>query len=315
MFLEGATPHSIAKHLTEQGILSPGGKQKWNQSAVKSILQNEKYKGDALLQKSYTVDFLTKKKKMNEGEIPQYYVENSHEAIIEPLVFEMVQQEMARRKSGKNRHSGVGMFASRIKCGDCCGWYGSKIWHSNSKYRRKIWQCNQKFQGDDRCATPHFDEETIKRLFVSAVNKLLAGKEEIIVNFDLIRDTLFDTTLLEAEVKQLQSEMGIVAEMIQGCINENARVALDQAVYQERYDGLVSRFDVAKARYEEATQNLSDKKARGEMMEGFITELKQQDGLITDFDERLWHSLLDFATVYSETDVRFTFKNGMEIRA
>ena len=79
MFLEGATPHSIAKHLTERGILSPGGKEKWNQSAVKSILTNEKYKGDALLQKSYTVDFLTKKKKMNEGEIPQYYVENSHE--------------------------------------------------------------------------------------------------------------------------------------------------------------------------------------------------------------------------------------------
>lgn len=101
MFLEGSTPFSIAKHLTEQGVLSPGGKEKWNVSAVKSILTNEKYKGDALLQKSYTVDFLSKKKKANEGEIPQYYEENSHEAIIEPLVFEMVQQEMARRQTGK----------------------------------------------------------------------------------------------------------------------------------------------------------------------------------------------------------------------
>jgi hypothetical protein len=77
MFLESCTPHTIAKYLTEQGIPSPGGKAKWNSSTIRSILSNEKMKGDALLQKSCTVDFLTKKKKMNEGEIPQYYVENS----------------------------------------------------------------------------------------------------------------------------------------------------------------------------------------------------------------------------------------------
>ena len=75
MFLQGMTPHGIAARLTADGIKSPGGKDKWNAGAVRSILTNEKYKGDALLQKSYTVDFLTKKKKVNEGEIPQYYVE------------------------------------------------------------------------------------------------------------------------------------------------------------------------------------------------------------------------------------------------
>ncbi len=99
MFLQGMTPHGIAARLTADGIKSPGGKDKWNAGAVRSILTNEKYKGDALLQKSYTVDFLTKKKKVNEGEIPQYYVEGNHEAIISPEVFEMVQQEMERRKT------------------------------------------------------------------------------------------------------------------------------------------------------------------------------------------------------------------------
>jgi DNA invertase Pin-like site-specific DNA recombinase len=74
MFLEGATPHGIAKRLTAQGIPTPGGKAKWGATTVRSILANEKYKGDALLQKSYTTDFLTKKKKVNEGEVPQYYV-------------------------------------------------------------------------------------------------------------------------------------------------------------------------------------------------------------------------------------------------
>lgn len=142
MFLQGMTPHGIAARLTADGIKSPGGKDKWNAGAVRSILTNEKYKGDALLQKSYTVDFLTKKKKVNEGEIPQYYVEGNHEAIIQPEVFELVQQELKRRKQGRGPHSGVHLFSGKIRCGQCGEWYGSKVWHSNSKYRRVIWQCS-----------------------------------------------------------------------------------------------------------------------------------------------------------------------------
>lgn len=315
MFLEGGTPHFIAKHLTSKGIPTPGGKEVWSQTTVKAILTNEKYKGDALLQKSYIEDFLTKKQVINNGEIPQYYVENAHEAIIEPVVFDMVQQEMARRKSGKNRHSGVGMFASRIKCGECGSWYGSKVWHSTSKYRRTIYRCNHKFNGDMRCKTPHLDEDTIKRLFVSAVNKLLADKDEIIANFALLRDDLYGTADLEVERMTLQEETAVVAELIQKCIGENARTALDQREYQERYEGLVARFDTAKARFEEVSKLVTDKKARSELVEAFTTELARQDGLLTEFDERLWFSLVDFATVYGEDDVRFIFKDGTEITA
>jgi site-specific DNA recombinase len=95
MFLQGMTYHGIASKLTADGIKTPGGKDKWSISTVKSILSNEKYKGDALLQKCFTVDYLTKKQKKNEGEIPQYYVEGNHEAIIPPEKFDMVQREMA----------------------------------------------------------------------------------------------------------------------------------------------------------------------------------------------------------------------------
>ena len=313
MFLDGYSPYAIAKHLTTEGILSPGGKKKWNRNSIKSILSNEKYKGDALLQKSYTVDFLTKKKKINEGEIPQYYVENAHEAIIEPVVFEMVQQELSRRRSGANRHSGIGPFSSRIKCGECGSWYGSKVWHSNSKYRRTIYQCNNKFK--EKCKTPHLDEKSIKQLFVSAVNKLIADKDEIIANFILMKQSLFDTTALETERSDLQNEMTVVTELIQKCIGENARIALDQTEYKKRYDGLVERFDKAKARLDEVAEQISEKKARGERIEAFIADLGKQDGLITEFDKRLWYSLVDFATVYKEDDVRFTFKDDTSIRA
>lgn len=98
MFLDGKTPSGIAARLSRQGIPSPAGKEKWQSSTVKSILTNEKYKGDALLQKTFTVDFLQKKKKANEGEVPQYYVENSHPAIVTEEVFDLVQHELRRRQ-------------------------------------------------------------------------------------------------------------------------------------------------------------------------------------------------------------------------
>ncbi len=315
LYLEGYTPHTIAKRLTADGIPSPGGKDRWMSGTVKSILTNEKYKGDALLQKRYTVDFLTKKMKANEGEVPQYYVENSHPAIISPEVFDMVQAEMKRRKLAPNRHSGTGMFASRIICGQCGGYYGSKVWHSTDKYRRTIYQCNNKFKGDEKCGTPHLDEETIKRLFMTAVNKLLADRDEILANFETIKGVLFDTAALDAEQTNLQSEVAVVAELIQKCVDENARIAQSQDEYLRRYEGLVDRFETAKRRFEEVGALLTETKARREMVEAFIDSLKKQDGLVTSFDEHLWYGLVDYATVYSQDNVRFAFKNGTVIQA
>lgn len=108
------------------------GNAKWNTSTIESILTNEKYKGSAILQKKFTVDFLTKKVKKNEGEVPQYYVEHSHPAIIAPEEWEQVQKEYRLRKSyGRHRNS-LSPFSSKIICGDCGSFYGAKVWHSTS---------------------------------------------------------------------------------------------------------------------------------------------------------------------------------------
>ena len=104
LFVEGQTPSAIAKHLTCTGIPTPAKKTNWQASTVRSILTNEKYKGDAILQKTFCVDFLTKKMKPNEGEVPQYYVENSHPAIIQPAVFDEVQLELERRRQCNSKY-------------------------------------------------------------------------------------------------------------------------------------------------------------------------------------------------------------------
>jgi DNA invertase Pin-like site-specific DNA recombinase len=167
LFLEGKTPAGICRYLEQQSILTPSGKQKWSQTTVDSILSNEKYKGDALLQKKFTTDFLTKKMKVNEGEVPQYYVEKSHAAIVEPLEWDMVQTEIARRRSLGRAYSGNSVFSSKLVCGDCGGFFGQKVWHSNDPYRKLIWRCNSKFKGEAKCATPHLDTETIQQKFLT----------------------------------------------------------------------------------------------------------------------------------------------------
>lgn len=314
MFLQGMSPYGIAAHLTADGIKSPGGKDKWNAGAVRSILTNEKYKGDALLQKSYTVDFLTKKKKVNEGEIPQYYVEGNHEAIISPDVYEQVQREMERRKADSSRHSSVHLFSGKIRCGQCGEWYGSKTWHSTSKYRRVVWQCNHKYDGDEKCTTPHLTEDDIKGLFVSAVNQLIGEKDAIITTLTASLDAAFDLTALKTEQAELESEMAVASDLIEKCIYENAHVALDQEEYQKRYDGLTTRFDTAKARFNAVENAIHSKQSRRATIEAFLAALAKAN-LVDRFDAALWCGLVDYATVYGKDDVRFAFKNGQEIRA
>ena len=113
------------------------------------------------------------KVKANEGEVPQYYVENSHPAIIEPDEWALVQTEFARRKAMGNTYSGKSVLSAKLVCEDFGSFYGSKVWHSTDKYRRTIWRCNSKFDNEQQCTTPTVDEETVRRAFITAYNQLI----------------------------------------------------------------------------------------------------------------------------------------------
>jgi hypothetical protein len=125
--MEGKTFSAIAKFLERQGIASPAGKKTWQTAVVRSILGNEKYKGHALLQKTFCADFLTKKMVKNEGQVQQYYVEDSHPAIIKPDEFDAVQVEIERRKSSGRVTSSTSIFSSRLVCADCGGHFSKKV--------------------------------------------------------------------------------------------------------------------------------------------------------------------------------------------
>ena len=312
LFIEGMTPHSIAAELTSRRIKTPTGKEVWNQQTIRRILSNEKYKGDALLQKAFTVDFLQKKMKKNEGEVPQYYVEGNHEAIISPAVFDLVQDEIERRANSRSRYSGVSIFSNKIKCADCGGWFGSKVWHSTDRYRRVIYRCNNKYDGE-KCQTPHVTEDEVKAAFIFAYNKLLTEKKEIIANSEIIRKTLCKTDDLQEEKRRLESEMAVLVDMVNNCISENANIAQNQEEYQKRYDSIVAKYDAAKAKYDETIAAISAKEAQNARLAAFIKTLKERDGVIEDFDNNLWGCMVEYVTVGRDKTMTFTFRDGTKI--
>lgn len=312
MFLEGKAPSYIARSLTACGISSPGGKERWRPETVKSILSNEKYKGDALLQKTFCTDFLTKKFKVNEGEVPQYYVENSHPAIITPEMFDAVQIELKRRKNSGHRHCTPHCFSGRIYCDECGGLYGSKVWNSNTRYKTTVWQCNKKYDGHAACATPSLRTETIEEAFVRALNQIIENKNEIIQMCVTVLTERSDTSALEAEQASLRVEMDVISGLMQRQIDLNARMAMDQAEYQRQFDEYAARFEAAKHRMAEAdAQREALTAKRGQIM-GYLQNLRGQ-GLISEFDEALWYGTVEQVRVTKESKLRFIFKDGVDI--
>ena len=187
-FLEGYSPESIAKYLNDNEIPGWTGKANWYPSSILKMLQNEKYKGDALLQKTFTVDFLTKKRVQNDGQVNQYYVENSHEAIIDKDTWELVQLELTRRRDFRGEHqlkayimqNDDNPFTTKVFCAECGSAFGRKNW-TTSRGKRKVWQCNNRYRvkGQIGCQNNHIDEETLEKAVVMAV-ELLSENEDLL---------------------------------------------------------------------------------------------------------------------------------------
>ncbi len=177
LFLNGLPLNTIARELMKKGIKSPKGKDKWPMSTVKSILTNEKYKGDCLLQKTFSEDYITKKTKRNAGELPMYYAKNTHPAIIKREIFDLVQERMKLIRKG----TVISCFLSgKLFCTECGGMYGPKVIHSNDKYRKVVWQCNNKYKiRGKKCYSPNITVDAVKKAFVEMVNRLIAGKSEV----------------------------------------------------------------------------------------------------------------------------------------
>lgn len=314
LYLSGLTPHSIAKQMMKEGAKAPGGQARWHAGTIDNMLSNEKYMGDALLQKRFTEDFLTKKQVKNNGEVPQYYVENDHEAIISKGTFEAVQFEKERRRNLNYRYSGVNIYASKIICGECGGFYGAKVWHSNDKYRKLVYRCNRKYGKEhEPCSSATFSEDEVKEMFVKAVNSLLKSKTEAIENLRRLLAELADVSELELKRDVSLQELQRFSEQLQKAISANANQAKSQTEYRKQYDAMAEAYEKAKNDYEEASKEIQNRQAHFESMKLFLDEMAKARP-VTEFDESLWGSLLEKIIANDRDDVVFHFKDGTQVK-
>ena len=158
-------------------------------------------------------------------------------------------------------------------------------------------------------------EEEIKAAFISAYNKLITEKEEILTNAELIRKTICDTSELKKERQKLEDELNVAADMLQKVVDENARTIQNQDEYRKRYDSLYQRYGKVKEQLNKVESDISTKDTRSQRLADFTKMLKEQDGVIRDFDARLWGLMVDYVTVGRKKEMVFTFRDGTEIRA
>ena len=306
-YLEGASMLKIARGLEADGILNGAGREKWHTSNINQILRNEKYIGDALLQKTYTTDFLTKKRVKNHGIVPQYYVENSHEAIIPREFFMQVQEELIRRRivhtspNGKNRtFSSTHSFSNMIVCGGCGEFFRRIHWNNRGK-KSVVWRCISRLENTGQfCDARTVLESTIEQLLVTAINQTLCDKDSFLsILKNNIENVLIhenDTTLadIDKRLEELQSELVKLA---------NSKAEYDKVgdeIYRLRDEKQKVRLDIIGR--DELKNRISD-------MGGF---LKEQPTAITEYNESLVRRLIEKVTVYED---KFTveFKSGVTV--
>lgn len=306
-YLEGKSLAGIGRDLEKDCILTAAGKPRWRPETIKKILLNEKYIGDALLQKTFTVDFLTKKRVKNEGHVPQYYVENSHEAIIPKELFLQAQEELHRRNNiytgaDKNKR----LFSSKYAlstitfCGDCGDIYRRVYWNIRGR-KEFVWRCVTRIeQGPETCKNRTVKEGDLYDAVMTAINKLLAGGDNMIRTLEEnIHAVIGDTT--EYRISEINA-----------LLEEKQKEVINLANKGKDYDFLADEID--KLREERQRLLVEDASLSGENerineLIGFIRRNKYRTLL---YDDTLVRKLIQNVTVY-EKHFMISFKSGIEI--
>ena len=313
-YLEGESLNSIARLLKEKGIKTIRGNTQWNVNSIRTILINEKYIGDAMAQKTFTTDYLTKARKENQGELQKYYVENAHEAIIPREVFYKVQEELHQRaniykKSGKQeteskgKHSGKYALYKITICKECGCEYLRQIW---SKYGEKkaVWRCENRLRNGTRYCkeSPTIEESVLHRAVLHAINRVLENKEDFIQSFRKNVVTALahgtDNSKYDEEKKKLQKEM---AELIQ----EQAKSDGDETAFKERCKAIAAKI--------EALDMERIKVAGRSKMEEIDEFMDKTDCILVEYDDKLVRQLIENIDVVNARKVEVVFKSGITV--
>lgn len=315
-YLEGESLNSIARILKEKGIKTIRGNTEWNVNSIRTILINEKYIGDAMAQKTFTIDYLTKTRKENQGELQKYYVENTYEAIIPREVFYKVQEKLHQRANiykkssklkteSKGKHSGKYALSKITICKECGCEYRRQIW---SKYGEKkaVWRCENRLRNGTRYCkeSPTIEENVLHRAVLHAINQVLENKGDFVQTFrkNVVTALTHDTEDSEyaEEKKNLQKAM---AELIQQQAKQNG----DKTAFEECCQAITAQIEALEIKQIKAA-------SRGEKsreMEDIGRFLDKTNCVLTEYDDKLVRQLIQNINVVNARKIEVVFKSGI----
>ena len=301
-YLEGYSMDKIAKGLEADGILTGAGKTKWWTSTINKILRNEKYIGDALLQKTYTTDFLNKTRVKNNGIVPQYYVEGNHEAIIPKDIFLRVQEELVRRRvvktsaNGKKRsYSCNHCFAQIVICGEC-GEMFRRIHWNNRGCKSIVWRCLSRLE----CHARTVYETVLENVVIQAINTLLGDK------------STYQAQLQQNIAKVIREAQKSTADDIDEQLMELQKELLKKANNKEAYDEIADQIFKLCEQREKCTVDTAARDAQIARINDLQDFIKQQRTDLAEFDETLVKRWLKQITVW-ENHFTVELKSGLKI--
>lgn len=325
LFLDGYSMSRIKKLLENKGILTSQGNKVWNESLIRSILKNEKYAGDALLQKTFTSDCITHKIVKNHGERPMYLVTDHHEPIIDRDTYNRVQQELARRSSKRKvsdktiteqgKYSSKYALTELLICGKCGTPYRRTTWVSRGK-KLIVWRCISRLEHGRRYCpdSPTIKEENLHRGIIRAINNYYSCRDDIKrilkANISSVLECQGQKEILATEkrLKEIdQARTDLVGLIASGGCDEDTLDGDFAKLYAEEQD-LNERLKMLKLQNQtsDETQQKLDKVTK--MIEHEKFELET-------FDNILVRKLIECIKILSKNEILVIFKGGYEVRS
>ena len=326
LFLSGTPVRGIQEYLNANSVPNINGESKWARSAIDSILTNEKYCGDVLLQKTYIDDCINKKVKKNTGQLPMYLVQNHHEGIISRETFDAAQAELARRSAGKSpskknaptgrsRYSSKYALSDRLYCGECGTRYQRCTWRNRDGSKRIVWRCVSRVDyGSKYCHdSPTLDEEPLHRAVLAAINSTVKDKNNIVYNLKAAMEKelapaagqQLSLSEIDDRLDQLNTEFSkVLAE---------ASESGDQSAYSGRFREIMQKQATLKAQRDEIQRMLAESGKAAAHIEQCRQAAESTPATITEWDEALIHQVVESVTAETGNEIIVALKSGASI--
>lgn len=323
LYLDGLSAKAIAERLRQRNIPNKNGEPEWRHDMVLRILKNEKYAGDALLQKQYTADCITHKRVKNNGERPMYFVSDCHPAIIDRTTFHLVQQEMARRASKRRvsdkciteqgRYSSKYALTELMICGECGTPYRRVTWNVHGK-KQIVWRCISRLDHGSRYCknSPSIHEEPLQKAIVDAINEYHGCAGEIADILRVGTESVL-TGQTDGEISGIEKRLAEIDK----ARNDMIGLIVSGTVGSDALDAEFQKLHDEEERLSESLKLLKERSAADDtvqkQIDAALSEITAEKFTMTEYDDVIVRRLLECIRVIDKTHLQIIFKGGYEV--